>query len=211
MFHIRAITKIQKLPFSVSCGNMVRTLLLTIILSFPGVATSQEPREASKSVRPTKLEALSAQPGTVLVVGYSLLGTVYGTGQISIDVREHRDLSKPKFVQYGVSFHIKDSGGLESTSFVDEDEIDQLMSSLDYISKIDSSVTTFRYFGAQYQTKGGLSFMVITETGGKPKLSVSSEKLPRSMVLADLSDIKPILSYLTEAKKKIESAKTEGR
>jgi hypothetical protein len=103
------------------------------------IAFAQEQGEVQKAPPATKLEAFSARTGIVLVKGYTTLGTVNGMGRVSIDVREFRDASNPKSVQYGVAFEVKESGRLEreNTSFIDEDEIDPLIRGLDYISKID--------------------------------------------------------------------------
>lgn len=191
----------------------MQKILLATVLSLPFFAFSQEQGEAPKTAPATKLEAFSARTGIVLVKGYTTLGTVNGMGRVSIDVREFRDASNPKSAQYGVAFEVKESGRLEreNTSFIDEDEIDSLIRGLDYISKIDRSVTTFGNFEAHYRTKGDLSLVVFSGRGGEISLAVSSGRIGRTQAFLKLADIEQIRSLLGEAKKSIASAKASGK
>jgi len=188
----------------------MQKILLAALLSLPLIAFSQEQDEAPKTAPATKLEAFSARTGIVLVKGYTPLGAVHGTGRVAIDVREFRDASNPKSAQYGVAFEVKESGRLEreSTSFIDEDEIDSLIRGLDYISKIDGSVTTFGNFEAHYRTKGDLSLAVFSGLGGEVSLAVSSGRIGRARAFLKHADIEQIRSLLEEAKKAIASAKS---
>ena len=191
----------------------MRKILLATILTIPLIAVAQEQADATKVPPATKLEAFSARTGIVLVKGFTNLGTVNGMGRVSIDVREFRDASNPKSAQYGVAFEVKDSGRLEreNTSYIDEDEIDSLIRGLDYISKIDRSVTTFGNFEAQYRTKGDLSLVVFSGSGGEISLAVSSGRIGRTRAFLKLADIEQIRTLLGEAKKAIASAKAGGK
>ena len=191
----------------------MRKILLATILTIPLIAVAQEQADATKVPPATKLEAFSARTGIVLVKGFTNLGTVNGMGRVSIDVREFRDASNPKSAQYGVAFEVKESGRLEreNTSYIDEDEIDSLIRGLDYISKIDRSVTTFGNFEAQYRTKGDLSLVVFSGSGGEISLAVSSGRIGRTRAFLTLADIAQIRTLLGEAKKAIASAQAGGK
>ena len=191
----------------------MRKILLATILTIPLIAVAQEQADATKVPPATKLEAFSARTGIVLVKGFTNLGTVNGMGRVSIDVREFRDASNPKSAQYGVAFEVKESGRLEreNTSYIDEDEIDSLIRGLDYISKIDRSVTTFGNFEAQYRTKGDLSLVVFSGSGGEISLAVSSGRIGRTRAFLKLADIEQIRTLLGEAKKATASAKAGGK
>ncbi|MBK7464225.1 MAG: hypothetical protein IPP59_16375 [Betaproteobacteria bacterium] len=191
----------------------MRKILLATLLTIPLIAVAQEQADAAKVPPATKLEAFSARTGIVLVKGFTNLGTVNGMGRVSIDVREFRDASNPKSAQYGVAFEVKESGRLEreNTSYIDEDEIDSLIRGLDYISKIDRSVTTFGNFEAQYRTKGDLSLVVFSGSGGEISLAVSSGRIGRTRAFLKLADTEQIRTLLGEAKKAIASAKAGGK
>lgn len=188
----------------------MRKILLATLLTIPFIAAAQEQADATKAPPATKLEAFSARTGIVLVKGLTYLGEIDGDiSRVSIDVREFRDASNPKSAQYGVAFTVKEFGRLkrENTSYIDEDEIDSLIRGLDYISKIDRSVTTFRNVEAHYRTKGDLSLVV----GGEVGLVVSSGRIERTSALLKLADTDKIRASLGEAKKAIAFAKAGGK
>jgi hypothetical protein len=191
----------------------MRKILLATLLAVPFIAAAQEQADATKAPPATKLEAFSARTGIVLVKGFTNLGTVNGMGRVSIDVREFRDASNPKSAQYGVAFEVKESGRLEreNTSYIDEDEIDSLIQGLDYISRIDRSVTTFGNFEAHYRTKGDLSLVVFSGSGGAISLAISSGRIGRTRAFLKLADTEQIRTLLGEAKKAIASAKAGGK
>lgn len=191
----------------------MRHIFLAVALAMPFFAYAQEQAEQSKAPPSTKLEAFSARTGIVVIKGYSSLGSVRGMGSVSIDVREFRDASNPKSVQYGVAFEVKESGRLEreNTSSIDEDEIDSLIRGLDYISKIGKEVTPFNEFEAHYKTKGDLSLIVFSGQGGEISFAVSSGRIGKTRAYLKLSDADRIRSLLNEAKSQISAAKAKAK
>ncbi|WP_426054717.1 hypothetical protein [Janthinobacterium sp. PSPC2-1] len=190
----------------------MRHFLSITLLAIPLLVNAQEQADATKAPPATKLEAFSARTGIVIVKGFSTIGVVNGMGRVSIDVREFRDASNPKSVQYGVSFEVKESGRLErqSTSFIDEEEIDSLIRGLDYISKIERNVTTLGNFEAQYRTKGDLSMTVFSGTNGEISFAVSSGRIGKTSAFLKLADAEKIRSLLNEAKAAISKAKSSS-
>ncbi len=191
----------------------MRKLLVAIALASPLLANAQgQPPEAAKSPPATKLEAFSARTGVVLIKGYSNLTNIQGMGgRVSIDVREFRDASNPKSAQYGVAFSIKETSRLEreNVSFVDEDEIDSLIRGLEYISKIDRSVTGLSNFEAVYATRGDLSLTVFNSSRGEINFAVSSGRVGRTTAFLKLTDADQLRNSLGEAKKVIAAAKAK--
>lgn len=190
----------------------MRHFLSITLLAIPLLVNAQEQADATKAPPATKLEAFSARTGIVIVKGFSTIGVVNGMGRVSIDVREFRDASNPKSVQYGVSFEVKESGRLErqNTSFIDEEEIDSLIRGLDYISKIERNVTTLGNFEAQYRTKGDLSMTVFSGTNGEVSFAVSSGRIGKTSAFLKLADAEKIRSLLNEAKAAISKAKSSS-
>jgi hypothetical protein len=184
-------------------------MLFLLLYTASFAASSQDQPEALKSQPATKLESFSSRTGIVLIKGFSTVGVVNGLGRISIDAREFRDASNPKQAQYGVAIEVKESGRLEreSTSFIDEDEIESLIKGLEYISKIDRSVTALNSFEAQYRTKGDFAMTVFSGRGGEISLGVSSGRIGRASAFLKLSDAQQIRNLLLEAKKSIAVAK----
>lgn len=128
---------------------------VVMFLSVAVLAFAQETPDASKSPPATKLEAFSARTGIVLIKAFSTVGAVNGMGTVTIDAREFRDASNPKLREYGIAIAVKESGRLEreNTSYIDFDEIDSLLAGIEYISKIDNSITTMQEFEGEYRTK----------------------------------------------------------
>lgn len=188
---------------------MRNAFLITYLLLATTFASAQDATEAAKQPPATKLEAFSARTGIVLVKGFSNVGMVPGMGRVSIDAREFRDASNPKSAQYGVAVEVKEAGRLEreNTSYIDEDEIDSLIRGLEYISKIDRSVTAFSNFEAHYRTKGDLSMIVFSNRGGEVSLAVTSGRIGKTSAYLKLSDAEIIRNLLGEAKKAIAAAK----
>lgn len=193
------------------------TLLGLIVATFTLTAGAQDATptaaDANKAAPSTKLEAFSARTGIVVIKAYSTLGVVNGLGRVSVDAREFRDASNPKQAQYGVAFEVKESGRLEreNTSFVDEDEIDSLIRGLEYISKIDRSVTTLSNFEAQFRTKGDLAMTVFSGRGGEISLAVASGRIGKTSAFLKLGDAEQIKQLLVKAKSVIAAAKQSTR
>mgnify|MGYP003575793728 CR=1 FL=1 len=196
-----------------SLGAHMRKFLAFSFFLASTLVSAQEQADSSKNSPTTKLEAFSARTGIVLIKAYSTLGVVNGMGKISIDAREFRDASNPKSAQYGVAFEVKESGRLEreNTSFIDEDEIESLIRGLEYISKIQKSVTSLENFEAQYRTKSDLSFVVFSGRNGDISLAVSSGGIGKTTAFLKLSDAEQIRSLLVEAKRVIVNAKAVGK
>jgi hypothetical protein len=188
----------------------MKRLALSFVLSIPLLASAQVADNA-KTVPTTKLEAFSARTGIVLVKGFTELGKIPGIGGLlTISAREFRDASNPKLTVYGVAFEVKETGRLEreNTSFIDEEEIDSLLKGLDYLQKINRTVTTFGTFEAEYRTKGDLEIAVFSSSRDESiGLAVTSGRIGKTRAYLKLGDIERIRGLLDEARKRIAAAK----
>jgi hypothetical protein len=178
------------------------------------IAFAREQTEPQGKTPATKLEQFAARTGVVFVKGFTTVGSLKGLGgEVSVDVLEFRDARNRRSTVYGVLFTVTENGRFEryDTSFVDEDEIDSLIAGLDYISKIDRSITTFQNFEAGYATKDDLSFVVFSDSRGGVRLVVKSGRIAGRRVILELAAIDKIRALLVEAKKAIESAKAAAQ
>lgn len=184
-------------------------LMLTILLAC-GAAHGQEGHEPTKVPPATKLEAFSARTGVVLIKGYSSLGVLIGTGRATIDSREFRDGGNPKNREYGISITVKEGGRVEreSISYIDADEIDSLIRGIDYIARIDKTVTTMNEFEAQYRTKGDLSITTFSSgRGAETHVAISSGRVGRTTAFFKLSDLQGFKALIEKAKSEIDVAR----
>jgi len=115
-----------------------------------GVAQAQ-----MTNVPPTQLEAFEAQTGTVIVKGAGQIGSLgVGTVNITVISKESMDGSTGR-KQYGMAIEADVNGQRVWKKVVDYDEIDPLLSNLNYLAKIDYTVTALPTFVAGYCTKSG--------------------------------------------------------
>ena len=189
---------------------MRKFLFLTIyIIVFGSAAFSQQPTETPKEAK-TKLEAFQARTGVVIIRGFSEIGTVQGLYNTSIEVesKEFTDASNGR-KEYGITIQVKDysrSLERENTSYIDYDEIDSLIKGLDYISKIDGSVTQLNNFQADYRTKGDLTFATFNSRG-EIMFAVQSGRIGTATAYFKLGNIADIRKLLIAAKAKIDTIK----
>jgi len=120
-----------------------------------GGATAQAAAaaQAAQAALPpaTKLEAFKPAAGSVVVIGYDELGNVRG---ISVDVREIHD-TKGAGVR-GLLVEITESQYRKERSFVDADEIPELLKGFDAVLDVKANPTQFKNFEVRYTTRGDL-------------------------------------------------------
>lgn len=184
-------------------------LLAALTTSAAAQQQAADPSAQQRAAPATKIEAFSAKTGVVLIKGFLTVGRVRGQGIVSVDAREFRDASSPKTGVYGVAIEVKESGRLEreTRSFIDQDEIDSLVSGIEYISKISKSVTVMKDFEAEYRTKGDFSITVFSDSSGGLSLAVASGRIGKTSAFLKLGDLDQLKALILEAKKVIEDAK----
>jgi hypothetical protein len=103
----------------------------------------------------TKLGFLETNLSTVIIKGTSEVGAITeSAGVISVRCREITDLGSGRKEQ-GIAMEITLKGQGKDTLLIDYDEIAPLSTAIDYLNKLDFSVTQLNFFDAEYTTKGG--------------------------------------------------------
>lgn len=184
--------------------------LIFVVLSlgvFSSPVVGQEPVETELEPR-TKLEAFEARKGIVIIKGFSRIGVAPGLDGTSIEVesRELRDAGSNSR-EYGITIEVREAGhtGRRSLSYVDYEELDPLLKGLEYLSKIDNSVTQLTRFEADYRTRGDLLFSVSSGRGGVITMAISSGGFRRATALFRLEDLKVIRGLIIEAKNQLDA------
>jgi hypothetical protein len=193
-------------------GTTMKSLMSLIFVSlslvfFSGSATGQEAAEMELEPK-TKLEAFQARTGIVIIKGFSRTGVAAGLEGTSIEVetREFRDAGSNS-KEYGITIEVREAGnpGRRILSYIDYDEIDPLLKALEYLSKIDNSVTQLNRFEADYRTRGDLLFSAYSSRGGVITLAISSGLFRKATALFKLEDFKVIRGLIIEAKNQIDA------
>tara|TARA_Y100000768_G_scaffold69931_1_gene49224 strand:- start:1200 stop:1721 length:522 start_codon:yes stop_codon:yes gene_type:complete len=148
---------------------MKRIILLSTLLIFTIVLSAQEK---------TEIEKFSAATGTVIILGYTDKGKLetdpsYPKEGISFQTRVIGTPSKPNATK-GIKISICDFRGNCQNSFIDDNEIDDLISGLEYISKTTPDVTTQENFEVSYTTLGGFKATVYKKSDGGLGLAIKS-------------------------------------
>ena len=159
----------------------------------------------------TKLEAFETNTDTIIIKGTAPMGTVsmHG-GEVSVRCREITDAGTGRR-ESGILIDFAFGAQVEGTTLIDYDELDSLLDGLDYLGKVDWSVTSLPDFSAVYTTKGGfradargsrrtgnIEFAVQSTRIGAPKLLLSRDQLGQLRSLIDQARTK--LDSLRKAK-----------
>jgi hypothetical protein len=159
----------------------------------------------------TKLEAFETNTDTVIIKATAPIGTVQGHGgEVSVRCREITDAGTGRR-ESGIVVDIALGGPAEAGLLIDYDELDSLLDGIEYLGKLDWSVTPLPDFQAVYTTKGGfrvdargsrrtgnIEFDVRNTRVIDPRLPLSRDQLGQLRSLVDQAKAK--LDSLRKAK-----------
>ncbi len=187
----------------------LRCLFLFIFFIAPLSLHAQNLKDQVPSPK-TKLEEFSARTGVVIIRGFEEIGSSYGlySTSIKVEAKEFVNVLTGE-EEYGITIEVKKEDGRydkESTSYIDYDEIDSLISGIDYIAKVDKSRTKFSNFQADYNTKGDFKISTFS-TAGKIMVAVSSGRIGAVSAYYNLSSLTEIRTLIEKAKTKIDTLK----
>ena len=190
--------------------------LIAILVAVAGGSLLTGPVRAQETnaclpVPATKLEAFDTNTDTVIIRATAPIGTVPAQGgAVSVRCREITDAGTGRR-ESGMIVDIAFGGQLEAMMLIDYDELDSLLNGMDYLGKLDWSVTSLPDFSAVYTTKGGfradargsrrtgnIEFAVRSTRVSAPRLSLSRDQLGQLRSLIEQAKTK--LDSLRKAK-----------
>lgn len=189
--------------------------LILALLMLPPVAVHAQTAAPGQTAKPTPneakttLETFQAKTGVVIVKGFSRLGTMRGIGgMVEVSSREFTDAQTGKKA-YGIVVEVRETGRLERSnrSYVDYEEIDSLLRGVDYIAKMDNTVTKLDSFEAQYSTKGELSITVFNDAEGL-QVGITTGRIGATSAFFKLSELPTFRKLITDAKSRIDAIRT---
>jgi hypothetical protein len=116
------------------------------------------------------MEAFKPAVGTVFTYGYDDLGSVLG---VSVDVREMKGALGSTV--RGLVVKVSESEYRTEQSFVDADEIPELIKGFDALMQVKSNPTSFRNFEVRYTTKGELELTAFNSPSSGDAISFAVE------------------------------------
>jgi hypothetical protein len=150
----------------------------------------------------TELEKFSAKTGIVKIMGYTDAGRVLAgdrsyTDYISFQARILGTPNSPDSTK-GILITVTDRNGNSGRSFIDEDEIDDLLAGIDYISKATKDITSLKNFEIDYSTLGDFEITVFNQNDGSLGLVVQS----------GIRSVRPSFDLLPSIVEKIKEARS---
>jgi hypothetical protein len=178
-------------------------ILITMLLPVTFAFSQRPAASAVADNKPkTELEAFQEKYGSVVVKGFSELPTISGTGgglQFTVmELRNPAANSKVKGLLAEINTGERYSSAVRS--FIEYGEIDSLIKGIEYVSKIDKSVTTLQNFEARYATKGDFDVTTFNNSQGSVRVAVTVGRYGSKSIYLDQSQLASLLQQLQQAK-----------
>lgn len=189
-------------------GSKIRTFVVLTILatSSGGISAATENDGKPK----TKLEEFQRQTGSVLIKGYTEIGSLVA-GEPSLSSTSVRAMeftsatTKKKSTGIVIEITIMSSRVTDSSrSFIDYDEIDDLLKGIDYIAKANADATKHDNFEVKYSTRGDFSATTFNSGNGETKAAIDVGRLSSHLPMDKFAEFR---SYIIKAKSKLDALK----
>jgi hypothetical protein len=157
----------------------IRSTSLLFVLSLSSALWSQTapPETKNVAIQPslppaTKIEAFQPAVGSVVTFGYDNIG---GGKGISIDARQFQD-SNGTSVR-GIQVEVTEGEYRKESSYIDMDEIPELLKAFDAMLQVKSNPTLFKNFEVRYTTKGDLRLTAFNDSRGEVLYAVRAGRI----------------------------------
>ena len=169
--------------------------------AYAQVVVPASPAPSVNAAPATKIEAFKPTAGSVVTLAYDELGGVRG---ITVDVRELRDRGSKGTVARGLLVEVTESQYRTERSFVDADEIPELLRGIDALLEVKANPTAFQNFEVRYTTKGELR-VVAFNTDNEIKYSVEAGRSLKASRHIDTDDMRKLREIFVAAQTKLAS------
>ena len=164
----------------------------------------------------TRLEAAATAKGVLVVGGFTDIGTVNGEdgGSVKVTAVEYTN-SATQEKRYGmvVAVH-QPQGNRTAKSYIDDDELDDILAALQSMGRLDHTVTQLADFTARFRTRGDMEIGNAASDGSREMVvrSVQIEHASGEIIwatvhqpLARLSDLYQLISNGKQALDKLKN------
>ena len=185
--------------------------LLVIFVAVVGGALLTVPTRAQETnaclpFPATKLEAFETNTDTVIIKATAPIGTVSAHGGgVAVRCREITDAGTGHR-EIGIIIDIAFDAQLEGATLIDYDELDSLLDGLEYLGKLEWSVTSLPEFTAVYTTKGGFRADAHgSRSTGSIEFAVRNIRLITPRLKLSRDQLSQLRSLIEQAKTKLDS------
>ncbi len=192
------------------------TIALSVLMLSCGSALAQ--RSGPEFRRPlacepleprTKLEEIESRYERVITKGFTQYATLNVRGvEVRLDAVEMKDTANSARA-LGFVIALKELGDKprENRSFIDYEEIDRLIKSMEAVAKVNETMSKLAGFEARYRTLGDLEINVFRQTRSGTAASLSSGICERVTALMTLDELDKLRGYLIDPKARLDEIK----
>jgi len=188
-------------PLRVKTGLFLAILFSAACAKSQNAPAAQQAQGSVAQAPATKMEAFRPSAGSVFTLGYDALGKI-GL-KISVDVRELRDAKGAS--ARGLLVEVAESQYRDETSFVDADEIPELLKGLDALLAINENPTKFKSFEVRYTTRGQLELTAFNTNAGAIRYSVKAGRPIGATAFISTADMQSLRGLFDMASQKLAS------
>jgi hypothetical protein len=154
----------------------------------------------------TKLESFNTNVSSVIFRATSELGSIsVNTGVLLVRCREITDTATGHKEQ-GMAMEIVQKGQAEDRLLLDYDEITSLSTAINYLTKLDVSMTPLNSFDASYTTKGGLRVAALgSRRTGVIQFSVRDARISMSPLIFSRQELAQLGTLVDQARSTLDS------
>ncbi len=153
---------------------MIRTAFALILMTVPATAQSVAERSQIDNAPKTQLEVFNESSGAVIIKEYTETGIIRSTGTVAVTAVIFRNAGTGAESK-GLIIETKQPTGYstrDARSFIDYDEIDGMLSGIDYIAATDLSIAKLANFEASFRSRGNVKIVVFNQTTGKNAVAI---------------------------------------
>jgi len=182
--------------------------LTVFIGAFISLSALAQETNGFLDVPPTKLDAFATNVDTVIIRAATDIGTVSANNALltirCVEMAEPRAGRR----EYGLGVEIAAPRAPKDTRLVDYDELDSFLTGLDYLGKVDWSVTTLNSFHASYATKSGLRLDAFSsKRSGYIEYSLHDLAVPLPGILLTRDQMVQFFTFIEQARTKLDSVR----
>ena len=158
----------------------------------------------------SKLEIFENKMDVVMIKGTAQIGVITAeAASLVVRCKEFTDLSTGQ-KEFGIAVVIRESEQVQETTIIDYEELDPLLKAIDFLGKVDRSVTALPGFEAVFTTRG--EFQISTRSSrqtGTIEAAVQSNRASKFKVMLTLEQLAKFRLLIEEAKNKLDSIREE--
>ncbi|MCJ2030924.1 hypothetical protein MKK50_16260 [Methylobacterium sp. J-043] len=210
----RSIEAEKRVDWATSAVQVARmrpflTALITFTAASTAAAQSAQP-PAQPPAPKTKIEAFTGTTGTVMIKGYTNVGSLSGSAGVDVQAMTFRNPNGNE-THTGLAINVKEAGnsyGDSKRSFVDYDEIAELLDGIKYVAKSQKGITPLDFFESSYATKDNLQVVVWNSRTGDVSANISAgSTYSRASAFVSLAQLEEFARLIEAGKKLLNEAR----